>query len=76
MNEPEIAATPLMPSASPRWFSGKASVRIALELANSIAPPTPWPTRIPISHSAPALPLNGVANSRIENSVNTANPRL
>jgi hypothetical protein len=76
MNEPAIAATPLMPSARPRWFSGNASVRIALEFANSIAPPTPCPTRIPISHRAPALPFIGVTASRIENAVNTANPRL
>ncbi len=73
---PAIAATPLIPSARPRSFSGKASVMIALELANSIAPPMPCPTRIPISHSAPAAPDSGVTKSRIENAVNTAKPRL
>jgi hypothetical protein len=49
---------------------------IALELANSIAPPTPWPTRIPIIHRAPPPPLSGVAARRIENRVKTAKPRL
>jgi hypothetical protein len=33
---------------------------IALELANSIAPPIPCPMRIPISHSSPVSPVNGV----------------
>src|SRR3954463_14655572 len=56
MNEPAIAATPLMPSASPRWWAGNASVRIALEFANSIAPPMPCTTRMPMSHSAALLP--------------------
>ena len=46
MNEPAIAATVLMPRAKPRWFSGKASVRMALELANSSDPPMPWPARM------------------------------
>ena len=41
MNEPAIAATMLTPSAVPRWLAGNASVRIAVELAKSIAPPTP-----------------------------------
>ena len=75
-NEPAIAATPLIPSARPRWSSGNASVMIALELANSIAPPIPCPTRIPIIHSAAAPPVSGVTASRTENPVNTAKPRL
>ena len=41
MNDPPSAATWLMPSAMPRWVDGNASVRIAVELANSMAPPTP-----------------------------------
>ncbi len=49
---------------------------IALELANSIAPPTPCPTRMPMIHSAPPEPFSGVTASRIENSVKTAKPRL
>jgi hypothetical protein len=49
---------------------------IAPELANSIAPPTPCPIRMPISHSAPALPFSQVAASSSENSVKTAKPRL
>ena len=54
MNEPAMAATLLIPRAKPRWFSGKASVRMALELANRKAPPTPWKTRMMMSHRAPA----------------------
>jgi hypothetical protein len=40
MNEPAIAATWLMPRAMPRCRAGNASVRIAVELAKIIAPPT------------------------------------
>jgi hypothetical protein len=76
MNDPAIAAMLFTPSASPRWSCGNASVRIALEFANSRAPPTPCPTRITISQSAPALPCIQVTESRIENAVKTAKPRL
>ncbi len=48
MKDPAIPATVLTPSASPRWLGGKASVRMALELAMSIAPPTPWKIRMMI----------------------------
>ena len=41
MNEPAMAATLLIPSPSPRWSAGKASVTMAEELAKSMAPPTP-----------------------------------
>jgi catalase (peroxidase I) len=44
-NEPLTAPTPLIPMARPRSLGGKASVMMALELANSNAPPTPWKTR-------------------------------
>ena len=54
MNEPEMPATWLIPMAVPRWSDGKASVRIAGELAISIAPPVACSTRQPISQSAPA----------------------
>ena len=64
MNEPAIAATWFTPSASPRWSDGNASVRIAAELANSIAPPTPCTTRQPISHSAPAAAVQRVKRQR------------
>ena len=64
------------PRASPRWSCGKASVRIALEFAKISAPPTPCPTRIRISQSAPALPCIQVIESRIEKTVKTAKPRL
>ncbi|SKU40304.1 Uncharacterised protein [Mycobacteroides abscessus subsp. abscessus] len=42
-----------MPSAKPRWVDGKASVRMAEELAISMAPPTPCTTRQAMSHTAP-----------------------
>jgi hypothetical protein len=44
MNDPAVAATELIPSAMPRWVAGKASVRVAEEFANIIAPPTPCST--------------------------------
>ena len=71
-----MAATPLIPSARPRWCGGKASVRIALELANSIAPPMPWTTRMAIIQTAAAPPVIHVTDSSTEPSVNTAKPRL
>ena len=76
MNWPAIAATWLVPSARPRWSAGKASVRIAAELAVSIEPPRAWSTRQPISHSAPRAPRNGSKESRIEATVKTAKPAL
>ena len=76
MNEPAMAATLLMPNPSPRWSDGKASVTMAEELAKSMAPPTPCPTRMAMSHMAPDAPVIHVTESRIENKVNTAKPRL
>ena len=76
MNDPAIAATWLRPSASPRSPAGNASVRIALELAISIAPPTACRIRIAISHQAAAVPCSQVTDSRTENSAKIANPRL
>ena len=75
-NEPAMAAIELMPSAVPRWLAGKASVRIAVELANRNAPPMPCTTRQMISHSAPALPCSQVAASKIEPMVKIAKPML
>ncbi len=63
-NEPATAATLLMPSAMPRWWAGKASVRIAVELAKIIAPPTPCTTRPTISHIAPAPWSSGSSAQR------------
>jgi len=65
-----------MPSALPRSSSGKASVRIAVELANRNAPPTPWPIRMMMIHNAPAGPVSHVTDSKIAKNVNTAKPRL
>ena len=56
MNDPPIAATWLIPMAMPRWSDGNASTRIALELAKSIAPPTPCTRRHSTSQSAPVPP--------------------
>ncbi len=58
---PAMAAIWLTPIANPRRFGGKASVRIAVEFANSMAPPTACTTRHPISQRAPAA-----AGERIE----------
>ena len=66
MKEPAIAATLLIPSARPRCSSGNASVRIALELAKISAPPSPWPSRIRISQSAPSVPCIQLTASRTE----------
>ena len=76
MNWPAMAATWLVPSAKPRWSAGKASVRIAAELAVSMDPPMAWGTRQPSSHSAPWVPWNGSKDSRTEAAVNTAKPAL
>jgi len=60
----------------PRWRAGKASVRIAAALAMSIDPPSACTIRQPISHSAPASPVNGSRDSAIEARVKTTKPRL
>ena len=49
MNVPLMAAAWLIPMAMPRWPAGKASVRMAAELAISMAAPTPWKIRSTIS---------------------------
>ena len=54
MKLPAMPATWLRPSAMPRWLAGNASVRIALELANSIAPPMPWKIRMTIRYQPAA----------------------
>ena len=75
-NEPVMAAMPLIPIALPRSSCGKASVRIAVELANRNAPPTPWNIRMMMIHKAPAGPVSHVMDSMIEKNVKTAKPRL
>ena len=57
MKVPLMAAAWLIPSAMPRWSSGKASVRMADELATRKAAPIPWKTRTTISHSPAAGPV-------------------
>jgi hypothetical protein len=76
MKAPPMAATLLIPSPSPRWSAGKASVMMAEELAKSIAPPTPWPIRMPMSQTAAPGPCIQVTESRMEKTVKTAKPRL
>ena len=53
---PLMPTTLLIPSARPRWFAGKASVRIATEFATRKAAPIPCTIRKEISQSAPARP--------------------
>ena len=76
MKDPAIAATWFSPSARPRSCDGNASVKIALELAISIAPPTACKILIAISHQAAAVPCSHVTDSITENSAKIANPRL
>ena len=76
MNEPPIAATWLMPMAKPRWSEGKASTMMALELAKSMAPPTPWTSRHSTSHSAPDPAWKGSIARSTEAKEKTANPKL
>ena len=76
MNEPAMAATMLTPSAVPRWLAANASVRIAVELANSMAPPTPWTNRQPMIQSAPPAPSSGSMASSTELTRKTTKPRL
>ena len=75
-NEPAIAATWLMPSAVPRWCRGNASVRIAVALAISIAAPTAWTARKPMSHKAPADPSHGTSDRAMDDRAKTKKPRL
>lgn len=75
-NWPTRAVIWLMPKAIPRWSDGKASVRIAAELAVSIEPPTAWTTRKPMSHIAPAPPVYGSTDRAIDAHAKIANPRL
>ena len=76
MNEPAMPATWFRPRARPRSLAGNASVRIALELAISIAPPTPCRIRITISHQAAAVPCSQVTDNITENTAKSAKPRL
>ncbi|SBW28829.1 hypothetical protein FDG2_6054 [Candidatus Protofrankia californiensis] len=76
MNVPAMPATTLMPSASPRCWTGKASVRIAVEFAKRNAPPTPCTIRHPMSHSAAALPSIQVTANRTEETPKIAKPML
>lgn len=75
-NCPARAVIWLMPSAIPRCPDGNASVRMAAELAVSIAPPTACTTRKPISQSAPEPPLNGSSDSASEAAAKIAKPML
>ncbi len=57
MNTPLMPAMLLIPSARPRWFTGKASVRIAAELPMRHAAPMPCTTRKIINQIAPGAPV-------------------
>jgi hypothetical protein len=76
MNDPAMAATIEMPMARPRSSAGKASVRMAVELAISSAPPMPWTMRNTMSHMAAGPPCPGVSDRAMEAPVNTVKPPL
>ena len=76
MNDPLMAAAWLTPMAMPRRSGGKASVKMAAELAINMAAPTPWKMRMTISQMPPGCPVSQVMLSSTEKKVNTANPRL
>ncbi len=71
-----MAAIAFRPRAVPRWLAGKASVRIAAELANRNAPPMPCTIRQMMSHSAAGTPLIQVTARKMEATVKMTNPRL
>src|ERR1700693_3194555 len=76
IKDPDTAATALIPNAMPRSCCGNASVRIAVELAKIIAPPTPWTSRNTMSSRAAAGPVVNTTDSRTDPTVKTRNPRL
>ena len=76
MKVPLMAAAWLMPRAKPRRSGGKASVRMAAELAINMAAPTPWKMRMTMSQMPPAVPVIQVMLSSSEKKVKTAKPRL
>ncbi len=51
-------------------------MRIGAALANTIAPPTPWPTRMKMSQSAPDEPWSQLTDNRTENAEKTAKPSV
>ena len=71
-----MAAMAFMPSAVPRWLAGKASVRMAVELANRNAPPTPCTIRQMISQSAASVPFIQVTARKMDATVKTVKPML
>ena len=75
-NDAKVPAMMLNPSAVPRCDTGKASVRIAVELAMSIAPPTPWTSRSAMRTSAPLGPVTGENANPIDATVKTRKPAL
>ncbi len=76
MNEPERPATMLMPSAMPRSSCGKASVRIAAELAMSIAPPAACTMRKMMMCRAADAPEPQVSESATAARVKMTKPAL
>ena len=76
MNDPAMAATLLIPSARPAGWPGTRRSVSPHEFAMSIAAPRPCTTRMPIRHSAAALPCSQSTDSRTEPIVKTAKPSL
>ncbi len=76
-NWPASAVIWLMPRAMPRCRVGKASVRIAAELAVSMEPPKACTMRQRISHIAPAPARKGSRDSaETEAQAKMRKPRL
>ena len=76
MNVPLKAAAWFTPRAMPCRLSGNTSVRMAAELAISMALAISWKTRMVISHTPAACPVIQVMLNMSEKNVNTAKPRL
>ena len=71
-----MPATWLIPMAIPRSCGGKASVRMAVELAKRKAPPIPWMMRKAMSWIAATFPWPWTKKRRIDPTVKTAKPAL
>ena len=74
MNIPDITATIFIPNAFPRSLDGNASVIIAALFAIKSALPTACIILKIIISNAPALPVDGVKNNRIEAKLNIRKP--
>jgi hypothetical protein len=72
---PRPEMPPHRPSASPRRSAGTASLRIVSVSGVTMAPPTPWSARAPISHSIDG-DMAAAAEPRVKMPSPTRNVRL